>query len=275
MEEKIITDRIEEVYHFMQYGKLMPGVIHNFNGKYAMIDSKIQLATMKLAMKRKKLEANKENISTEVYEALSKEYDESGKLMEGLNKGRTAVNDIMQGLNSKVSNEFSYRNSSIDLCSLIKEFDNFFYFYKRYKHNTTKQFEFDGTPFIKMKYKDIYFLLFVTVKNCVDATFGNDQNLSEEIQNIVRYKVVKIDGTVELRIFNNGKYFENFDDAFTNFTSDKISYDSEEAVFDTPEGVGLDLYFLKKILDKYKSITYRIESKEGVGTEYIYTFPKL
>jgi len=259
----------------MQYGKLMPGVIHNFNGKYAMIDSKIQLATMKLAMKRKKLEANKENISTEVYEALSKEYDESAKLMEGLNKGRTAVNEIMQGLNNKVSNEFSYRDSSIDLCSLIKEFDNFFYFYKRYKHNTTKQFEFDGTPFIKMKYKDIYFLLFVTVKNCVDATFENDQNLSDEIQNIVRYKVVKKDDTVELRIFNNGKYFENFDDAFTTFTSDKISYDSEEAVFDTPEGAGLDLYFLKKILDRYENITYRIESKEGVGTEYIYTFPKL
>ena len=275
MEEKLIIDRMEEVYHFIQYGKLMPGVIHNFNGKYAMIDSKIQLATMKLTMKRKKLEARKDEVSEEVYDALTQEYDESEKLMVGLNKGREGVNTIMQGLNNKVSNEYSHKISPLDLRSIIKDFHDYFFFYKRYKHNTTIEFELEGSPFINMKFKDIFFLLFVTAKNCVDATYENDDKLSDEFKNILRYKVTKKDDIVELRIFNNGKYFENSENAFNSSNTDKVLYSSDDAVFDTPEGAGLDLFFLKKMLDKYDDITYKIESEDGIGTEYIYTFPKL
>lgn len=126
-----------------------------------------------------------------------------------------------------------------------------------------------------MKYKDLYFLLFVTAKNCVDATFMKDGNQSEDNKNIIKYKVIKKDDIVELRIFNNGIFFEDSTNAFINCNTDKVAYSSEHTASDKPEGAGLDLFFLKKVLDKYENITYKIESIKDVGTEYIYTFPKI
>jgi len=65
--EKEIIDKLKEVYFYTQYGSLMPGFVHNINGKITAVDSKIQLFNMKAQMKLKKLEATKEGMSEAEY----------------------------------------------------------------------------------------------------------------------------------------------------------------------------------------------------------------
>ena len=48
--EKEIIEAVKEIYHYMQYGKLMPGFIHNINGKITAVDSKLQITSMKTQM---------------------------------------------------------------------------------------------------------------------------------------------------------------------------------------------------------------------------------
>ena len=266
--EKEILDKIAEIYYFTQYGKLMPGFIHNINGRITSLDSKIQLSAIKMKMKIKKLEKNKDNYSEETYLVLEKEYGEMSEQFDSMKQAKNELNGLMSMLNRKVSGERSGKCSGIDLTEAVKSFHDFFMFYKRYKHDTTVEFDFDSSSYITMNQKDFNFILFSVVKNGVDATYG----LQNE-ENYIKYSSIIHPDCVELKIFNNGIIIEADMDIFQPLHSDKYDYKEEAGVdMGAPLGVGLDMYFLKKILDSYQNVQYSVISKEGEGTTFSIKF---
>ena len=269
--EKEILDKIAEIYYFTQYGKLMPGFIHNINGRITSLDSKIQLSAIKIKMKMKKLEKNKDNYSEETYLALEKEYNELGEQLESMKQAKNELNDLMTMLNRKVSGERSGKRTAIDLTEAVKSFHDFFMFYKRYKHDTKVEFDLESSSYVTMEQKDFYFILFAIVKNGVDATYG-----LENEENYIKYSSIIHDDCVELKIFNNGKIIEPDMDIFQPLHSDKHDYKEEfKAMADVPLGVGLDMYFLKKILNNYPNVQYSFVSQEGEGTTFSIKFMNL
>jgi len=265
-----LTDKLTDIYYFTQYGKLMPGFIHNINGKITGLDSKIQLAGIKIKMKEKKLLMQKEQYSEETFAALQKEYQELGEQFEGMKVAKNELNSLMSMLNRKISGERAGHNALIDITSEIKAFHEFFQFYKRYKHNTRVEFDFDGSANINMKQKDFNFLLFAVVKNGVDATYGYDDE-----QNIIKYTVTSHQDGVELQITNSGKLLREDQDVFQTTDSDKVMYRDEVARSDdSPLGAGLDLFFLKQMLASYPDIQYSLASTEDKGTTFSIKFLK-
>ena len=262
-----IIDKISEIYHFTQYGKLMPGFIHNINGKISAIDSKIQLIYFKTKLKLKKLSENKNDYTPEVYKALEQEISETIKGYEELIKGKDELNTLMNILNEKISGEFIPEKELLDINYLINIFHEYFKFYKRYKHNTKIELDLEGSPYIKMTFKDLNFLLYAIVRNGVDATFKNHQKGA-----LLKITTKNFDDYVLLSIFNNGEKIKDKDKIFRPLYSDKdqfsnIDYDNEK-----PMGAGLDLFYLKKLLSSY-GINLEIESNDS-GTTFSAKLPK-
>lgn len=263
-----ILNRLTDIFYFIQYGKLMPGFIHNINGKLTSLDSKIQLAYMKMQMKLKKLSNNQLNYPEDAKAVLEKEYSELITMFEALNTSKNELNSLLSVLNCKASNENVHVVTMIDINSAIKDFHDFFNFYKRYKHNITVEFDLEGTPFVKMKYNDFYFLLYSIVRNAVDATHDWHNQ-----KNIIRFTTKNFDHFVELTIYNNGAPIPENTDLFDPLISNKALFGNDDVSEEMPMGAGLDLFFLKRMLDKYSDLKYSWSSNE-TGTEFKFVIPK-
>ena len=262
-----ILNELTDIFYLMQYGKLMPGFIHNINGKLTGLDSKIQLTHMKLQMKLKKLAQNTE-FSEETKNALTREYTDLITMFDALNASKNELNSLLSVLNSKASSENVHAVTMIDINSAINDFHLFFKFYKRYKHNSEVQFELEGTPFIKMQYNDLFFLLYAVVRNAVDAMFDHHRK-----ENIIRYTTRNFDHCVELIVFNNGTPIPPGRDIFAPLNSEKARFGNEEVSEEVPMGAGLDLYFLQRMLAKYPDLAYSWQSDES-GTSFKFVIPK-
>lgn len=223
--EKEMTDKLAEIYFFMQYGKLMPGMIHNVNGKITAVDSKLQLAGMKLQMKIKKLSAQKENISEEDYNSKLAEYEDLLKLVGQIKDPMDELKGMIKNLNDKTFNENSPGIQMIDINGAIRSFADFFMFERRFKHETVSEFDLEGNPFIKMEYKDVFFILYaVTSKMISEFPEGSKDN-----------KVIFIT--------------KNFDDCVEMSVKTNVKINTESL---NEGNCGTDMYFLNRILDKYK-----------------------
>ena len=260
MEEKII-EKLKDIYYYIQYGKLMPGFIHNINGKITAVDSKLQITSMKTQMKIKKLVAKKDEINPEVFEAINTEYKNLLQTIEKLKQPMTELIGLMKIINDKVFNESSVGIQMIDINSTIKGFNEFFKFNKRFKHDTEVTMDLEGNPFIKMEYRDIYLLLYTISMNAVDSTHCTETKINQ-----IRYTTINHSDHVDFRIFCNGKKIKDESKLFEPLFTTKKDY-CEECDNDDPRGSGLDLYFLKMILDKYEGYGYSLKNVEG-GTEF-------
>lgn len=238
--EKEMTDKLAEIYFFIQYGKLMPGMIHNINGKITAVDSKLQLAGMKLQMKIKKLSAQKENMSVEEYNSRLAEYEDLLKLVGQVKDPMDELKGMIKNLNDKTFNENSPGIQMIDINGTIKSFADFFMFERRFKHETVSEFELDGNPFIKMEYKDLFFILYaVTSKIVSEFPEGSKDNK-------IVFSTKNFDDSVELTIISNAHI-------------DAESLKEEHCC--------TDIYFLNKTLEKY--IGYDNSFKcTGDGSEF-------
>lgn len=259
--EKEILERLREIYFFTQYGKLMPGMIHNFNGKITALDSKLQIASMKIQMKIKKLNARKEEVPEEEFNVKMAEYEDLVKLYDQLKAPMTELNYFMKNINEKVFNENSPGIQMIDINGTINIFCEFFKFYKRFKHDTAVEFELEGNPFIKMEYRDLYFILYSVTRNAVDSTIESKEG------NILKFKTVNTDGYVNLTITSNGQSIEDEDKLFTALYTTKKGFFDPCQDENIPNGEGLDLYFLKSLLDKYPGYDYHLKNIPE-GTEF-------
>jgi len=260
MERKII-EKLTDIYYYLQYGKLMPGFIHNINGKITAVDSKLQITSMKTQMKIKKLKAKKDEINPEVYEAINAEYEDLLQTIDKLKQPMTELTGLMKIINEKVFNESTSGIQMIDINSTIKSFNEFFKFDKRFKHNTEVTMNLEGNPFIKMEYQDIYLILYTISMNAVDST-----HLNKTETNQIRYTTINNSGHVDFSIFCNGSQISDENKLFNPLFSTKVGY-CEECDNDDPKGSGLDLYFLKMIMDKYAGYDYSLKNVEG-GTEF-------
>lgn len=266
--ETEILNRLTEIFYLTQYGKLMPGFIHNINGKLTSLDSKIQLTHMKLQMKLKKLKQHTVAYSEEVQTLLEDEYNGLLTMFDALNASKNELNALLAVLNSKASNENIHAVTMIDINNSIREFDDFFKFYKRYKHNITVEFDLEDSPFAKMQYNDFYFLLYAVVRNAVDATAEKNSK-----ENIIRYTTRNFDSFVELYIYNNGVPIAENSDVFAPLNTHKAAFGNEDISVDTPMGAGLDLYFLQRMLAKYPEFKYSWQSDQS-GTTFKFVIPK-
>lgn len=266
--EQQILDRLTEIFYLTQYGKLMPGFIHNINGKLTSLDSKIQLTHMKLQMKLKKLKQHTVAYTEEVQTLLEKEYGDLITMFDALTVSKNELNALLAILNSKASNENIHTVTMIDINNSIREFDEFFKFYKRYKHNITVELDLEDSPFAKMQYNDFYFLLYAVVRNAVDATAEKNSR-----ENIIRYTTRNFDCFVELSIFNNGIPIAENSDIFAPLNTHKAPFGNEDNSVDTPMGAGLDLYFLQRMLSKYPEFKYSWQSNQD-GTTFKFVIPK-
>ncbi|MDA3884151.1 MAG: hypothetical protein PF638_00990 [Candidatus Delongbacteria bacterium] len=260
MEKKII-EKLTDIYYYLQYGKLMPGFIHNINGKITAVDSKLQITSMKTQMKIKKLIAKKDEMNEEVFEATKTEYESLLDTIEKLKQPMTELTGLMKIINEKVFNESNSGIQMLDINGTIKSFCEFFKFDKRFKHDTEVTMDLEGNPFIKMEYRDIYLLLYTISINAVDST-----HLNEAETNQIIYKTSNHSSYVDLTIFCNGNKIKDESKLFQPLFTTKKGY-SEECDNDDPKGSGLDLYFLKMILDKYEGYDYSLKNVEG-GTEF-------
>jgi DNA repair exonuclease SbcCD ATPase subunit len=104
MEKKII-EKLKDIYYYLQYGKLMPGFIHNINGKITAVDSKLQITALKTQMKIKKLNAKKDEMIPEVFDAIKAEYEDLLKTIEQLKAPMFELTGLMKTINEKVFNE--------------------------------------------------------------------------------------------------------------------------------------------------------------------------
>ena len=259
--EKKILDKLKDIYYYIQYGKLMPGFIHNINGKITAIDSKLQITALKTQMKIKKLAAKKEEMNEEVFETTKTEYESLLETIEQLKKPMTELTGLMKIINEKVFNESNAGIQMIDINGTIKSFNEFFKFEKRYKHDTEVIMDLEGNPFIKMEYRDIYLLLYTISMNAVDSTYCNETE-----NNQIRFTTINHSSHVDLIIFCNGKKIKDESKLFEPLFTTKMDY-CEPCDEDDPKGAGLDLYFLKMILDKYNGYDYSLKNVEG-GTEF-------
>lgn len=263
-----IIDELQDIYHTTQYGKLMPGIIHNINGRITAVDSKIQLVSLKLMMKLKKLTKGIDGVSEELSEKLVTEYKEILTQLKEINETKKELSSVLSVLNDKVSLESELKIEKIDLNDVISEFDKYFYFYKRYKHNTTSEMILSEVPvYVNMEYKDIYFLLYAVVKNGVDATY----NTCKDDETKITYITEKNDNEVVLKIKNNGKKIENKDKLFSPLNTDKPKVREKTEDSFAPKGSGLDLYFLKLMLEKYDNIKIDVTTEDG-GSEFVFRF---
>jgi len=260
MEKKII-EKLKDVYYYLQYGKLMPGFIHNINGKITAVDSKMQLAQMKTMMKLKKLLTKKDEMSLEVYDTINAEYESLLDTIEKLKQPMTELIGLMKIINEKVFNENTAGIQMIDINNTIRGFNEFFKFNKRYKHDTEVIMDLEGNPFIKMEYRDIYLILYTISENAVDSTYCNETEINQ-----IKYSTENHSDHVDFRIFCNGKKIIDESKLFEPLFSTKIGY-CEPCEDDSPKGSGLDLYFLKMILEKYHGYDYSLKNVEG-GTEF-------
>ena len=260
MEKKII-EKLTDIYYYLQYGKLMPGFIHNINGKITAVDSKLQITSMKTQMKIKKLVAKKDKMDPEVFEAIKIEYESLLETIEKLKQPMTELTGLMKIINEKVFNESNAGIQMIDINGTIKSFNEFFKFNKRFKHDTEVIMDLEGNPFIKMEYRDIYLLLYTISKNAVDSTHCNEIETNQ-----IRYSTINHSSHVDFIIFCNGKQIKDETKLFEPLFTTKVDY-CEECDNDDPKGAGLDLYFLKMILDKYEGYDYSLKNVEG-GTEF-------
>lgn len=261
MDKKII-DKLQDIYYYLQYGKLMPGFIHNINGKITAVDSKLQITALKTQMKIKKLNAKKGEINTEVFDATKAEYEDLLKTLEQLKAPMSELTGLMKTINEKVFNEDTSGIQMIDINGTIKSFDEFFKFYKRYKHDTEVIMDLEGNPFVKMEYRDIYIILYTIVRNAVDSTFSSKSDTNQ-----IRFTTNNHSAYVDLIIFCNGSKISDEQKLFTPLYTTKVDYSDSESNDDDPKGAGLDLYFLKMILDKYDGYDYSLKNIEG-GTEF-------
>ncbi len=223
--EKDIVSGLEEIYYLVQYGKLMPGMIHNINGKITAVDSKLQLAGMKLQMKIKKLSAQKENISEEQYNSKITEYEDLLKLIGQLKEPVDELKEMIRNLNDKTFNENSEGVQMIDINGAVRSFAEFFMFERRFKHETKTEFDLEGNPFIKMEYKDLFFMLYAVTSRML-SEFPEDSK-----DNGIVYRTKNFDESVELSIISNLT----------------VNSDGSEGRL-----CSADVYFLNKTLEKYK-----------------------
>ncbi len=238
--EKRIVEALKDVYFYMQYGRLMPGFVHNINGRITAVDSKLQLFNMKVQMKLKKLEAAKETMTEAEYNFKKAEYDEMLKVSEQLKEPMTELNGLMKVINDKIFNENTPGIQMIDINGAVKAFCEFYKFDKKFKHDTEVTTELDGNPFIKMEYRDIFYILFAISRSILDS-FPDDDKSGKII-----YKTENGDECVRLSIKTNGNICMD----------DKLG-----------EGVCPNMYFLKQILNKYEGYEHSV-SNTGEGSEF-------
>ena len=238
--EKELIESLKDVYFYMQYGSLMPGFVHNINGKITAVDSKLQLLNMKMQMKLKKLEAAKEGMSEAEYNFKKAEYDEMLKMSEQLKEPMAELNALMKTINGKIYNENTPGIQMIDINGAVRSFCDFFKFEKKFKHDTVVETELEGNPFIKMEYKDLFFMLYAITKKIIDSFPEHSK------ENSIIYKTENGESSVMLSISSNGKICLE-----------------DKAV----EGSCPDMFFLKLILDKYEGFEHEL-SDLGDRTEF-------
>ncbi len=256
---KKLLERLLNVYHFTQYGKLMPGFIHNINGKITGIDSQIQLYHIKAMLKLKKLEERKESLSKETYEELKKEYQENLQIFEKMKVSKNKLNQLIAVLNNKVAQESLYKEEFIDINRVIREFHKFFCFYKIYKHDTEVIFDLKSTKFPKMQYKDFNFILYVATRNAVDSTIAMKNK-----KNILIYKTYDNEDEVVLNIEINGsKLPENYKLGDLNFDNSKKYFGDLTAKPDEAFGAGLDLFFASRMIADYEHLNMEIKETDN------------
>ncbi len=238
--EKELTEALKDVYFYMQYGILMPGFVHNINGKITAVDSKLQLFNMKAQLKLKKLEAAKEGMSEAEYNFKKAEYEDMIKVSDQLKEPMNELNSFIRVINDKIFNENSPGIQMIDINGAVKSFCEFFKFDKKFKHDTKVEAELEGNPFIKMEYKDIFFILYAVTKKIIDSF----PEASKE--NRIIFGTKNMDEFVWLSIKTNIR----------------LCLDS-----DTEESLCPDIFFLNLILEKYPENEHLITSEDG-GTEF-------
>ncbi|MBU4486873.1 MAG: hypothetical protein KKD38_08090 [Candidatus Delongbacteria bacterium] len=259
--EKEIIERLKDIYFFMQYGKLMPGMIHNINGKITVLDSKIILSAMKIQMKIKKLQAKKEEMSEDEFNSKITEHEDMLKIIEQFKAPMLELNHFMKNLNDKIFNENSQGIQMIDINGTIKSFGEYFKIYKRFKHDSVVEYELEGNPFIKMEYKDIYNILYVVTRNAVDSTINSGK------ENKIVFKTENHNDFVVLSISANGANILDESKLFEPLYTTKKGFLDSEQDDNIPNGEGLDLYFLKLSLEKYAGYDYSLKNVED-GTEF-------
>ncbi len=234
--DKDLIESLKEVYYNLQYGSLMPGFVHNINGKITAVDSKLQLFNMKVQLKLKKLEAAKEGMSEAEYNFKKAEYDDMLKISEQLKEPMSELNALMKIINDKIFNENTQGIQMIDINGVVKIFCEFFKFDKKFKHDTEVETVLDGNPFIKMEYKDIFFILYAVTKKAVDSFEEGCKT------NSIIYRTENSDSFVWLSISTNGKIcLEN----------------------GTDPGSCPDMYFLNLILSKYIGYDHSLSGADG------------
>jgi hypothetical protein len=234
--EKELIEALKEVYHYMQYGGLMPGFVHNINGKITAVDSKIQLFNMKMQMKLKKLETAKDGMSAEEYDFKKAEYEEVLKMSGQLKEPMTELNSFMKTINEKIFNENTPGIQMIDIKSAVSSFCEFYKFDKKFKHDTAIETIFEGNPFIKIEYKDIFFILYAVTKKILDSFPESSKDGK------IVYSTRNCDDCVWLSIKSNRKLSMN-------------------------EGSCPDIFFLNLIFEKYPSYEH-VLSDSGEGSEF-------
>jgi hypothetical protein len=238
--EKELTEALKDVYFYMQYGILMPGFVHNINGKITAVDSKLQLFNMKAQLKLKKLEAAKESMSEAEYNFKKIEYEDMIKVSEQLKEPMNELNSFIRIINDKIFNENSPGIQMIDINGAVKSFCEFFKFDKKFKHDTKVEFELEGNPFIKMEYKDIFFILYAVTKKIIDS-FPEERQ-----ENSISFKTQNMNECVWLSIKTNGKMCMDENDE---------------------KGSCPDMFFLNLILEKYPENEHLLSSVDS-GTEF-------
>jgi len=238
--EKEIIEKLKEIYFYTQYGSLMPGFVHNINGKITAVDSKIQLFNMKAQMKLKKLEAAKEGMSEAEYNFKKAEYEDMLKISEQMKEPMNELNAFIRIINDKIFNENSPGIQMIDINGAVKSFCEFFKFEKKFKHDTIVETELDGNPFIRMEFKDIFFILYAVTKKIIDS-FPEERQ-----ENSIAFKTQNMNECVWLSIKSNGK----------------MCLDENNEQGSCP-----DMFFLNLILEKYPENEHLLSSVDG-GTEF-------
>ncbi|PID29265.1 MAG: hypothetical protein CR982_03235 [Candidatus Cloacimonadota bacterium] len=258
MVDKDILDRVEKIYYLLQYGKLMPGMIHNLNGRITLLDTRIQLAVMGVQNRLEKLLGKKESLDEESYKYHLSDLEYIKKIVDSLDSFRDEVNSVLGDLNFKIFNESKSSSSRISLKKAVDEFDLYFKFYKYYKHNTEIENSIPVDIEINFVYRDLYLILYSIVRNICDSIVQ-----SKIEKGRIVYRAEDNESYTVLDILGNGEDIKDKSPDDLILSASKRSFSETITDFDSIYGEGLDLFFLNKILAK-RNVKWEIFSVDNL-----------
>ncbi len=269
--EKKLEDRTKELVAREKdsaFSLLIQGIIHNLRGPLSTVSGNTDMIKMIIERELKKDELNIEDLVIVLKKILV--------FGERLKKSGYKLADMIDSLLIKSKADKSNKIEKTDVNSLLKSEIEFLNANTRFKHYTTKEYNFyDGELLTNIIPSEISQIISNLINNSLHAMWDKKDSK-------MFISTGKKDNFIWFSIRDNGSGIpQNIQDKiFDPFFSTKTKIEDSEKNSSSskdksePTGTGLGLYSVKETVNSYDGKLV-LNSEDGVGTEFIIYLPSV